>query len=541
MLGSTARRPMAPRSRVRRLTVALLVPPLMACGADRDVDRAAIVVVGVRSDFDAFNPVVTTSLYGREVNDFALFTPLLQYDRDLRPGPWLAESWELLADTAVLFRLRQDVRWHDGRPVTAEDVKFTFDLAKDPTTASLLGSAFLSQVRAADVEGPHAIRFTFERPHAQALEGFLWAPVPRHLLWDVPPAELRTAPFNRAPVGSGPFRFERWEPNQQLVLVRNPEFPAALGGPPAAERVVFRIIVEATTMLTELLTGRVHVDLAVLPDQARRLEDLPDVELHTFPGRTVYYVGWNNERPPFHDRVVRRALASAIDRQEIVDAMLYGAAEIATSTIPPAQPLYPRDVPPLPFDAADAAGRLERAGWVDLDGDGIREKDGRPLRFTLLTSDDPLRRAVVEVLQSQLRRVGAAVEIRVLEFQTMLQLHRERDFDAVFTNWVLDNFNLAAAPFALFHSSQADVPRSPNRSGVGIPELDALIERGAAATDEAEQRAVWGDFTRVLQREQPVTMMFWVHTMAASRAEVDGVAMDPRGELRTIARWSIRR
>jgi ABC-type transport system substrate-binding protein len=138
------------------------------------------------------------------------------------------------------------------------------------------------------------------------------------------------------------------------------------------------------------------------------------------------------------------------------------------------------------------------------------------------------------------RQVAAADSVRLTEFQTMIAAHRGRDFDAVFTNWVLDNFQVASSPFSLFHSSQAEVPGSSNRSSVKIAELDRLIDQGRAATDLADQRRIWREFTEVLQREQPVTFMFWLNELAAVRRPVEGVEMDPRGELLTMARWSLR-
>lgn len=176
---------------------------------------------------------------------------------------------------------------------------------------------------------------------------------------------------------------------------------------------------------------------------------------------------------------------------------------------------------------------------MDRNNDGIRENaQGEPLAFTLLSSDDPLRRAVVEVLQNQLRRAGANIEIRVMEFQTMLQSHRERNYDAVFTNWVLDNFQIASAPMSLFHSREAETQLSANRSSVRIPALDAALERGAAATDTEGQQAAWREMTQILQQEQPITFMFWLNELAGSRASMSGVEMDPRGEFRSIARWT---
>jgi peptide/nickel transport system substrate-binding protein len=512
-----------------------------ACGGGDSARNAGggTVVVAMRSDFVGFNPIINSDLYTGELINFALFTPLVQYDANLEVVPWLAESWQEEGDTAIVFHLRTDVRWHDGQRVNAHDVTFTFAAAKDTAAASLLASAFLAQVASAEALDSFTVRFRFTRPHAQALEDFWWAPAPRHLLDSIPADRMRNAAFNRQPVGSGPLRAVQWLAGDRVVLERNPDFPAALGGPPPLERVVLRIIPDASTQLTELVTGGVQVDVPVLPDQVDRIRAEPALRLFAFPGRTLYYVGWNNARPPFDDARVRRALALAIDRQQIIDALLHGQGVPASSTIPPWSPAYAGDVPPLTPSLEQAAQLLEQAGWRDGNGDGVRENaQGRPLRFTLLASSDALRRAVVEVLQSQLRRVGADVQVSVVEFQTMIATHRNREFDAIFTNWVLDNFQVASTPFALFHSSQADLARSANRSSVRDSMLDRLIEQGGAATDPAQQRSIWRDYTLRLQQQQPVTFMFWLNELAAVDASLQGVEMDPRGELLTMGKWS---
>src|SRR5690606_36645026 len=340
---------------------------------------------------------------------------------------------------------------------------------------------------------------------------------------------------------SGPFRLTAWEANRQLVIEPYEGFPESLGGPPAARRIVFRIIPEASTLLTELVTGGVHVDIPVMTDQVNQIQEGASTNLLSFPGRTVYFIGWNNERAPFDDARVRRALAVALNRQEIIDALLYGQGQIATSTVPPWHPLYPDGVERLPHDPEAAAALREEAGWTDTNRDCIRDKGGQPLSFELLVSDYALRRATAEVIQAQLRQVGAQANIRVTEFQTMLAAHRGRDFDAVFTNWVLDNFQVASAPNALLHSSQADIANSANRSSVRIPELDAVMERAAAASDPEVARQAWAEFTRILQREQPMTFMFWLNELAGVRDELSGVEMDPRGEFQTIRDWTLSR
>lgn len=519
---------------------------LAGCGggdAASGAPAGGTLVVGARSDFSGFNVITNSSQYTDELIKYALFTPLVQYDEDLGVRPWLASGWELEGDTAVVFTLRDDIRWHDGEPVDAEDVRFTFERAKDPEAGSLLAEAYLSQVERIEVLGPHRVRFAFTRPHAQALEDFWWAPLPEHLLADVPAAELRNAPFNRAPVGSGPFRLAEWRANERLVLERADGFPEDLGGPPASDRVVIRIIPEAATRLTELVTGGIHLDIDAAPDQTEQIEEAEGVELLSFPGRTVYFIAWNNRREPFTDSRVRRALGYAIDREEIIAALLEGHGSPAVSPIPPWSPHAP-GVAPLPHDTAAANRLLEEAGWYDRDGDGIRENgDREPLRFTLLTSDRALNRAVVEVAQAHLRRVGADAQLEVTEFQTMLAQFRGRDYDAAFANWVLDNFQVGTAPFALFHSSQAEIDGSANRTSYSSPVADSLLDAGRAAVAEAGDAtpdAPWAAFVRLLKEDQPATFMFWLDELAAVRSGVAGVAMDPRGEYQSIADWVVR-
>jgi peptide/nickel transport system substrate-binding protein len=545
-----------PNSRAARHRAALFAAPVLLlglalAGCRSDTGASAgdgevagpptpggTVVVGVRTDFGGFNPITNNDQYTDEVIKYALFTPLVRYNERLEIEPYLAESWELLGEDGVVFHLRKDVRWHDGRPVTAEDVKFTFDLAKDPSTASLIGSAYLPEVASAEVVDSHTIRFTFTRPHAQALEDFWWAPVPKHLLEGVSRAELRNAAFNRNPVGSGPYRFVEWRANDRVVLERNPEFPEALGGPPHLDRVVFRVIPEPATMLTELMTGGVQVDIPVAPAQVRQIESGRNLSLFSFPSRTVYYLGWNTRRAPFDRAEVRQALAHAVDSQEIIDALLYGFGTPATSPIPPLSPFHPTELGPTAYDPARAAALLDSAGWGAKNAEGIRTNAaGQPLRFQLLVSDDPLNRAVVEVVQAHLRKIGVDARIQVLEFQTLLAQHRGRDFDAVFHNWVLDNFQVAAAPAALFHSRWAATPGSANRSSYANPRADTLLEEGAATTDPAAARRVWAEFTGLLQQEQPITFLFWKDELAATQSRVQGVTMDPRGKLVGIAGW----
>ena len=541
----------SPDAKLRRIwsagLVVVLAGALVACGGEKQKQaqvktggprpRGGTVVVGMLNDFGPLNPLVNTDQYTDELIKYGLFTPLIQLDEKLNPVPYLAQGWDMTGDTGVVFHLRHDVLWHDGEPVTAQDVKFTFDLAKDPATASLLAESYLSRVDRAQVADSYTVRFHFSQPHAQAIQDFWWAPVPQHILGRIPPAQLRDADFNRRPVGSGPYHFNMWQANDRLVVERELRFPAALGGPPALDRVVFRIIPEPSTLIAELLSGGIHVDLPLSPEQIPNVKGNPKLQFFAFPGRTVYFIAWNNKRAPFTDARVRKAMTLAIDRKQITDALLMGYGKEATSPIPPWSPLAP-DVQPLPVDRKQAMQLLADAGYtVKNNAQWVTNEAGQPIHFTLITNNRPLNVAVAQVVQANLRGVGVQMDVRPMEFQTFLAQYKSRDFDASFGNWVMDNFQVASAPYALFSSSLAAVAGSSNRAGVASPKLDQLMARAAAATSDKEAASAWKAFAEELQAEQPFTFMFWWAEMSAVDRRVQGVVMDPRGQLLSMKDW----
>jgi peptide/nickel transport system substrate-binding protein len=527
---------------------AIAVLGAVACGGEPRVESSGgeggTAIVAFNSDMQSFNPLVNTDQNTNEVNYYMLFTPLVRYDASFQPRPYLATSWDLEPE-AVTFHLSREARWHDGRPVTAYDVEFTFQRAKDPETASVLSSAYLEMVAASEVVDSFTIRFTFTRPHARPLDGFWWAPVPKHLLEDVTPSEMMRAEFNRQPIGSGPFTFESWEPGSSLTLARNPDFPESLGGPPRLDRVIIRFISESTTLLSETLTGRIDINGSLYPHQAEQVEGAPDTRLIRFPSREYYYIGWNLRDDLLADARVRRAMSMALDRQQLIDVLLYGYGVLATGTVAPWHPMFTA-IEPLPYDTSRAAAALDEAGWVDRNGDGVRENaDGVPFRFTLMTNvENPVRsdiaeiaKDIAEIAKSHWGRLGVEAEVRTLEWQTLLARHRGREFQGVVQSWVLDNFRVD--PAALFHSSQADRPGSYNRSGLADERVDRLIEAAMATTDPGEGRTLWKEFSLALQEAQPFTFLMWLDELAGVSTRIEDVEMDARGTLVSVADWWI--
>ncbi len=331
----------------------------------------AAAVMELNSGMNGFAPLETGAAQHQQ---FANLMTLIQYDENLEPVPYLAESWEVSPDfTELTFHLRDDVYWHDGVLTTAKDVAFTFIRDTDPATGFPNAGFFhyyLPGEEGVEVVDSFTVKFHLQRPHADFMDPWRTVAImPEHLLGDVPPGELAQHPFGTiCPVGNGPFRFVSHNPDDRWVFAANPAFPEGLGGRPHLDRYIFRVIPENSTLLAELLTGGIDVYISLLPEHAEQLRREPDVRVISFPHRVVLLAGWNTRNPKLSDPRVRRALTLATDRQRILDGVRHGHGVIANSTVPPTHWAYdPALADSLPYNPEEARRLLEEAGWVDRD------------------------------------------------------------------------------------------------------------------------------------------------------------------------------
>jgi peptide/nickel transport system substrate-binding protein len=524
------------------------------CGADSggaggsgeaDVPEAdrygGTAVVGLINDMPDLSPLTSTDHNAAQIQQYVLFMPLVTYDANFEPQPYLARSWELSPDSSHLtFHLRDDVFWHDGVRTTAHDVAFSYELARDPETG-FANSAFWTHYGDAEVVDSLTFRVAI-RPHADYLDPWrAFAPVPRHVLEGVPALELRTHAFSTStPVGNGPFRFVSRQPGQNWVFGANEQHPEELGGRPYLDRIVYRVVSEPTTLLTELLTGRVDYYIQPTPEQAAQIEASPGARLHTFDDRAFVIIGWNARRPMFSDPRVRRALTMAIDREEIIDAIVYGYGSIANSPVPPIFWQYDEGAgEDLGFDV-EAAGRLlDEAGWRDRNGDGIRENErGEPFRFSILTSHGNQERVdILAKVQSDLRRVGIQMEPQVQEWGALLSRINDvenRDFDAVLIGWVTE-FRIDDRD--LFHCDRLDEPYQ--WVGYCDPEADELLDRLPLIVDRDEARPLWQRYQRLIARDQPYTFLYFQQRREGIADRLRGVDPDARGDWVGARDWWI--
>src|SRR5216117_3505122 len=307
---------------------------IAACGSGA-AHRGRTVVYASGADLQSVNPLLTVHPFAKQVERYVLLTTLVRYDSALVPRPYLARSWTWSEDRKSLtFRLQPGARWGDGVPTTARDVAWTLSAARDAATGYPRLNDFAD---VAFVNDPNDSTVVIRFAHTQDAIPDVFtdlAILPAHLLDSIPRAELRRAAWNEHPVGNGPFRFVAHEPNRRLVFAANPDFPAALGGPPALDRFIVVVVDEPTTKLAALVAG--EIDFAgINPAHAAFVRRHTGLAVLDYPQLYPYGLVFNTRRAPFDEPRVRLAAALAIDRGEIVAGYLFGFGAVADGPLPP--------------------------------------------------------------------------------------------------------------------------------------------------------------------------------------------------------------
>jgi peptide/nickel transport system substrate-binding protein len=519
----------------RPIPAALLALALVTagCGGDVAVERpgqgpdsrtGGTAVVGTISDVDSWNEYLSRQAFANSVHR-RLFSRLLRERGHNRDNPYshdgeLAESWSVSDDgLETTFRLR-DATWSDGRPVRASDVRFTWKAQTSPDVAwSLAGSK--DHITEVEVLDARTVKFHFDRVYPYQLEDAnVGGIVPEHVYGLIPFDRWRTHDWADVRIASGPFMLERHLVGEEITLVRNPRhFQPNI---PRLDRVVFRIVPDAGNLLTQLLSGSIDYMENIPPWEAERVRAARGVELLDFDVPRFDYLGWNGARPPFDDVVVRRALTLAIDRQALVDEMLYGFGRVSFGPVLSYTWGAEHDIDPWPYDPQLALRMLRSRGFERKRGDGPLERDGEPLRLTLTTNaGNRVRESVQVKIQEQLSRIGVQVEIQPLDMRTFVNRNLSGQFDAYVGGWSVSGRILKE----LF-GSESMPPKGANVVAYSNRDVDRLLLELDDARDWREMRPLLSDIQRRLHDDQPYTFLYEVRRISASGPRLKGVSID---------------
>jgi len=512
-------------------------------------DYCGALVIVAPGEPDILLPPVGATAIGRDVTD-QLFRKLADIgmssntvgDDDFQPD--LAQRWEWQGPLTLVFHLDPRARWQDGQAVTAADVAFTYAIYTDSLVNSPYRTAlrFISAVTARD-SLTAVFRFQKRSPEMFYDAVYQMRVLPAHLLRDLPRDQWKTAPFGRAPIGDGPYRFVRWKAGETLELVADSSFAPAR---PYIRRVIWRFTPNLQVAVMQVAAGEADAaEVLGPPDFVKQAQAAPQLATYPYKGSTYGYMGFNlaapgdstRPHPLFGDRQLRRALTMAIDRERLVHSVFGDLAKVPPGPVSQLSWIWDPATRELPYDSAGAARLLTRLGWIDANGDGIRDHNGTPLAFRLLVpTTSGIRRQYARLLQEQFRLMGVDVQLDEVDFSTFLARARAGQFDALLNAWSTDP------------TPSAGIPQTWTGAGVGHsnygryvnPAFDRLVDRTvASAANRAAARRNWRSAIEMLNQDAPAIFLFAPDNVAAVDRRVTGVAIRPDSWLALLRSWRI--
>lgn len=485
-------------------------------------------------------PLVSSDAYASEVQNYVLETLLTRDPDTLAWRGLVAESWSASPDgLTIIFKLRRDVSFSDGKPLTARDVAFTFEFIMTEAIAAPRDRAYLSKIKQVTALDDYTVEFVFAEPYFNSLSlaGSLDI-LPEHFYRRFLDDPRKFNESRGLLLGSGPYRLadpEGWTPDQGRVeLERNPRYWGAVDG--SFDRIVWRVIENDSARLTTFRNQDIDV-YGARPREYKKLRDDKDLSARTqrfeymSPTAGYNYIAWNQQRGAaptrFADPRVRRAMSHLTDVGRVIDEVMLGYAEPAVSPFSPRSPQHDPANQPVPYDLERARELLGEAGYADRDGDGILEgPDGKPFEFelTYFQGNEDTQRIVL-LLRDIYARAGVMMRPRPTEWSVMLDNIKSKDFDAITLGWTS---GIEIDIYQMFHSSQT-VEGGDNFIGYRNPELDRFIDGARGEVDEDKRMKLWREAEGVMVADQPYTFLFRRQTLAFVDQRIANLQNTPLG------------
>ncbi len=508
--------------RIARLVLPVL---LLVCGAACSPDSgevpAGVFIVGQVAEPKSLDPATVTA-----VNDFRilvnLYEGLVRYAPDsLEVEPAIAESWTISDDgTVYTFKLREGLTFHDGTPVNAAAVKFTFDRMLDENhpmheeTGPFPLAFFFAAIEEVEAVDERTVRFTLEEPYAPFLSNLAYPPG-----MIVSPAAVREygARFGRHPVGSGPFAFEAWESNVKVVLQA---FPGYRNETESARVLIFRPITDGNARVAAMLSGDLDLMVEAPPDSLALFEgNGGQFTVHRQAGPHVWFLILNTATEPFSDKRMRQAVNLAVDKQAIVSSVLQGTATVAAGPTPAAFGWAHNDaLEPWPYDPERAKALIDAAGY-----------DGEPLVFYVAEGGSGMLQpiAMATAIQADLKQVGIPSVIETYEWNTYLGRVNSglEEADMAEMAWMTNNPD--TLPYLALRTAAFPDEGGFNSGYYSNPKVDALIEEARIATDRAERAELYKEMQEIVHEDAPWLFVANWKQHAVTGADVRGFDLHP--------------
>ena len=450
-----------------------------------------------------------------------IFNKLLKYNKNLDLEGELVSGWQVSSDQkTITFTLKPNLKWADGKPLTSADVLWTWQAVTNDKNGSPYASDFQLVKKA---ETPDALTFsvTYSEPYAPALDSWAGLQIlPKHLLQD---QDLHTTAFARKPIGSSYYQLDNWNTGENIRLSRN---PTSVLGQAKIDHLVSRIIPDTSAQFLELMAGNID-SMSLDPTQFSRIVPAraklkETLNLYKELGNSYTYMGFNLKHKPFDDVRVRQAINYAINKQEIIDGVYLGLGINIASPYKPGTRWSNPDLQPYAYNPAKAKALLKEAGFV-ANSSGILERDGKPLRFEIVTNQNKEREKSAILIQRRLKDVGIEVKIRAIEWASFIsRFIKTGDFDVVVLGWSL---GLDPDQYSIWHSSQQGGDKF-NFIGYGNPVVDKLLEQGRTELDPAKRQIIYHQFAKVLLEDSPVIYLSAGYGLSAIHKRVKGI-VDP--------------
>jgi peptide/nickel transport system substrate-binding protein len=491
----------------------VLCAGLLSCSKRPDANTLVMIIESSPTNLD---PRVGTDAQSERIDEL-IFDPLVHRDEHFNMLPWVAEKWEIPDFRTYIFHLRQGIRFHDGRPLTSRDVKWTLDSVRNGSLTTLKTTTYKLVDR---VDAPDQSTLII---HLSEPDGTLLYNVSDGAFGIVPYGSDKL--FNRSLIGSGPFRFVSQDPDSEVILQRNDSY---WGQKANAERVRLIIVPDATTRALELRKGSADISPSgsLSADMVGTLRQYRNLQIEQRPGTVLAYMAFNLRDPILKDVRVRQALAYAIDRDAMLHYLWGGQGRLADSVLPPEHWAYNGNVAHYPFDPGKANQMLDAAGYV-------RGNDGIRFHLTMKTSTEETTRLLAAVLQQQLRQVGIALDIRSFEFATFYADVTRGAFQLYSLRWVGANEDPDIFYYA-FHSSSFP-PKHANRSYYVNPEVDRLIDAGRNTVDQKKRKQIYAQIQQILARDLPYIDLWYFDNVVVHSTRVRNLHVSASGNYDFLA------